>query len=109
MVIPFMELDPVFIIRTGNTRQRFADVSLEKADGVLFLCPKCFEKNGGSIGTHSVICWKPHIPQDVAPKPGRWTFTGTGLNDLTITPSVNLDVVKGGCKWHGFIRNGEAT
>ena len=39
-------------------------------------------------------------------KPVRWLVSGTGLADLTITPSVAVG--KPEC-WHGFITNGEVT
>ena len=79
-----------------------------QADGVLFLCPTCFVKNGGPAGTESVLCWfanKPHIPADATPGPGRWTATGSSFDDLTLSPSVNVD--KEHC--HGWIKNGEVT
>ena len=37
------------------------------------------------------------------PRP-RWTMAGTGLHDLTLSPSV--DVGQPSC-WHGFVLNGE--
>lgn len=43
------------------------------AVGLRFLCPKCFIENANSdIGVHSVICWKPIVPQTCTPRPGRW-------------------------------------
>lgn len=36
----------------------------------------------------------------------RWTMSGTGLDDLSLTPSI--DVGDDHC-WHGFITNGEVT
>jgi hypothetical protein len=90
--------------------------SLADAQGVEFLCPLCFEKNGGPRGTHAVICWSRSrgIPEDAEPGPGRWKLDGTGFHDLTLNGdapggggarSVQL---LSGCKWHGFITNGEA-
>lgn len=88
---------------------------IEQAQGVLFLCPKCFERNGGPRGTHSVICWSSSrgVPDFAEPKPGRWKLVGTGLHDLTLEAelpggarSVQL---LGGCEWHGFVTNGEAA
>lgn len=96
--------------------------TLAEADGVIFLCPKCFAANGGKVGTHAVICWfEGKVPDDADPKPGRWNPSGTGLDDLTfvgpravsilLTSTGNPDGVgmKGGCGWHGFIRNGDAA
>lgn len=38
----------------------------------------------------------------------------TGLDDLTLTPSINLDTEEmrpypEACKWHGFVTNGVAA
>ena len=77
------------------------------ADGILFLCPKCHAENGGPVGTHSVLCWfVGRVADDVEPGPGRWTPSGTGISDLSLTPSVHL---LAGCGWHGFVGNGDAT
>ena len=80
-------------------------ISLTQAQGVMFLCPVCFVKNGGPVGTESVLCYfrDRGVPDDAVPGPGRWNVTGTGFDNLTLSPSVNVD--KG--HWHGFIRNGE--
>lgn len=83
--------------------------ALKDADGICFKCPACF--NGDK---HSVICWfVGKVSDDVKPSPGRWTPEGKGLEDLTFVPgnparavSVQLN---SGCKWHGFVRNGDAT
>lgn len=88
-------------------------ISLSEAQGVLFLCPVCFQKNGGGVGTHSVICWFDGrgVPTDMDPKPGRWTPAGTGIADLTLNPpsftgarSVRL---LGGCNAHFNVTAGE--
>ena len=99
--------------RTGPT-EHIVDVDkLEEADGVWFLCPKCFAGNGGRIGTHAVLCWfVGRVPDDVDPKPGRWTPKGTGLSDLTFVPSAGRSqsvLLTGGCGWHGFVIDGDAT
>lgn len=87
--------------------------TLAEADGVWFLCPKCFAANGSAVGTHAVICWfVGRVPDDVDPKPGRWTPTGTGLNDLTFVPSAGRShsvLLTGGCGWHGFVDAGNAA
>ena len=36
-----------------------------------------------------------------------WTKTGD-LDNLTVIPSINA-TVSGGCKFHGFIKDGEVT
>lgn len=89
--------------------------TIGEAQGVEFLCPKCFAANGGSVGTHSVMCWSRSrgVPEDANPGPGRWKLDGTGIDDLTLNadpPSRARSVaLKGGCSWHGFVTNGEAA
>lgn len=46
------------------------------------------------------------VSRDKATHP-RWTVGGSGLHDLTITPSIAVGD-NPQC-WHGFIRNGEVT
>ena len=86
--------------------------NIEDADGVAFLCPLCVQTNGGRVCTHAVICWRPRVPPDVDPKPGRWEFQGTGLDDLTLISRCagsSSILLKGGCGAHFFIRNGQIT
>lgn len=87
---------------------------IEEAQGIEFLCPKCFAANGGRVGTHAVVCWSSSrgVPDKVAPGPGRWALRGAGYHDLTLDaePGKSRSVLLlGGCAWHGFITNGEAT
>jgi len=82
-----------------------------EAQGVLFLCPACYGKNGGAVGTHSILVWFDgrSVPPEERPAP-RWQASGTSIADLTLAPSV--DVTAGGKypgEWHGFVRNGEIT
>ena len=86
--------------------------TLSEAQGIIFLCPKCFEVHGGPEGTHSVICWFAGrgVPDDMDPKPGRWNPAGTGYDDLTFVEPGSVSVLLlGGCGWHGFVKNGDAT
>ena len=102
------QLEARFIrITTGHSFQ-YVD-TLEDAQGILFLCPKCFASNGGPVGTHSVICWFKHrgVPDDLEPGPGRWEPSGLGYHDVSLTPSVNLSD-PGGCLWHGWVKEGGA-
>ncbi len=105
------ELDATFIKRTGKKSHMRVD-DIAEADGVRFLCPKCFTENGGAVGTHSVICWGPNVNRKVEPGPGRWTLVGTGLDDLTLDGALGKSrsvQLLGGCAWHGYITEGEAT
>lgn len=88
--------------------------SIKDAQGVKFLCPLCFRANGGAPGTHRVICWSKTAgaPDKAEPGPGRWRLVGTGLHDLTLDaePGKSRSVLlNGGCKWHGFVTNGDAV
>lgn len=102
------ELEPQFLAREDDTHFRIVD-SIEEADGVDFLCLKCFVANGGPVGTHRVICWRPRVPQTTTPRPGRWEFQGTGLDDLTLVAGSSSIRLPEGCEWHGYVRNGEVT
>ena len=90
----------------GHTyHQRCTDIA--DAEGVSFLCPTCFESNGGSVGTHGIICWSPNVPQTFAPTPGRWELVGTSMDDLSLVAGSSSVALTGdGCKAHFFVTNG---
>lgn len=103
-----MELDPHFLVRKPTTvvgmrhvLERTSDLAV--ADGIRFLCPKCFKDNGGADGTHAIV----------VPFAGRalhergWQVSGTKFSDLTLRPSISIYTEKGGCGFHGYITNGE--
>lgn len=98
----------------GGKLQRYIQEveTLDEAHGLMFLCPKCYAANDGPVGTESVICWfEDRVPDDVAPKPGRWKPEGTGIDDLSFVPGKrsNSVLLIGGCAWHGYVTNGDAT
>src|ERR1700674_2991646 len=110
------DLDPAFLRYEPEGDQiimRRVDVIAE-AQGVSFLCPKCFAANGGPRGAHAVICWSRSrgTPEDARPGPGRWALDGTGFPDLTLgadPPNSSSSVqLTGGCNWHGHVIDGEA-
>ena len=92
------------------------------AQGVLFQCPACAvgkevgEEDGRrhAKGAHYIRIMfanptgAPVADADCDPNP-RWTVSGSGIADLTLSPSVNLDVGGDGCRWHGWVTNGEAA
>ena len=97
-----------FIAQTEGNNFRTLD-SIDGAQGLLMYCP-CGE------GHHCQIPFaNPRNAPQLTPNFGpvsrdgkthfRWTMTGTGLSDLTLTPSV--DIGKDKSCWHGFITNGE--
>jgi hypothetical protein len=77
--------------------------NIADAQCVVFQCPQCLNTDG-----HYVQCWfrERGVPDDETPG-GRWIASGTGLSDLTLTPSVHLSG-PGGCGWHGFVTDGRA-
>ena len=98
------DLEPWFFRRVvENGRETLVPVAtLAEAQGVFFTCPKCQE--------HSLCVFfrDRGVPDDAQPGPGRWAPSGTGLHDLTLSPSIDLSRGGGGCGWHGFVHNGEA-
>jgi hypothetical protein len=107
--VKFAELKPQFykIVEPGKLHQE-VDV-LTDAQGVWFLCPKCFEANGrNNIGVHGVICWfrDRGVPDTEDPRPGRWVVSGSSYTDLSLSPSILLT---SGCGWHGYVTNGNVT
>lgn len=114
------ELEPQFIVRRVDReanpnvdQEHWVHVDeLEQADGVMFLCPKCFAENGGAVGTHVIVCWfEDRVPASVTPSPGRWNPRGTGYDDLSFVPGRGSSSVRltGGCRWHGFVENGSVS
>lgn len=89
--------------------------TIEDAQGILFICPKCYARNGRSnVGVHSIICWSSSrgTPADKEPLPGRWKITGTSIDDVHLdgeAPGGARSVLLlGGCAWHGFVNHGFA-
>lgn len=100
------ELDPRFL-KVASAHLFKHVMHIDHADGILFLCPKCFAANGGRAGTHGVICWRPRVPQTVHPIPGRWEFVGSGFEDLSLVAGSSSVLLTGpGCQAHFFVRNG---
>jgi hypothetical protein len=82
---------------------------LPSADGISFICPKCFAVNGGPIGVHSVLCWRPRVAAGISPGPGRWEFLGTGYEDLTLVAGSSSVKLTGGCGAHFHVTSGAIT
>lgn len=107
--IPLTELLAEFLKLDQDARGWRVDATFDDCDGVWLLCPKCYLANGRSaVGTHMVVCWKPHVPQTVDPKPGRWAHAGTSLSDLTLVAGSSSIAIHGGCNAHFWIRGGAA-
>lgn len=91
--------------------------SIDQAQGLMFLCPKCFLANGGPVRTHSVIVWSRSRGVPTRRRQGRGAGHSPALG-FTISPSTAIRLATraridlsgtAGCQWHGFITNGEAT
>jgi hypothetical protein len=102
-----VEPDCITMWPPHTQHEHWTPCRLDEADGISFLCPKCWLANGGGAGTHQVLCWRPHVPPDVDPKPGRWELVGTGFADLTLTAGSSSVALRGGCAAHFFIESGE--
>jgi len=109
------DLDAHLLKITEPGRSWRTDATWAEAQGVIFLCPLCWTRNGGPIGTHSVICWFRNrgVTDTETPGPGRWDPAGTGLDDLSLVrldggPSSVL-LTGGGCGWHGHVTGGSAV
>lgn len=107
------DLEPSFLVieEPGKTHRKVDEIA--GADGVVFLCPKCFKVNGGPRRTHQVLCWAMHVPVDgpnaERPGPGRWALVGTGYDDLTLRNGSSSVLLQGGCGAHFHVTNGEVT
>ncbi len=85
-----------------------------EAQGIWFDCPLCWAawKAGGKYGAHGVLVWfagrgvPERLGKNSSGQTVRWNASGTGFEDLTLTPSILLP---GGCNWHGFVTKGQVT
>lgn len=81
--------------------------ALNEAHGIRFICPKSLATHGGKAGAHSVQVYfagspvPNHIGVNKNGEPVRWNASGTSLDDLSLSPSIQeQDSV---CGWHGFV------
>lgn len=105
------DLSPQFVslVRTVGAAGAYERCdSIEQADGVRFLCPKCFAERNSPIGVHAVVCWKPSVLPKVRPA-GRWGMTGTGMYDLTLVPAALAVKTPADCQCRFSVKNGEVT
>lgn len=102
--IPLEKLEAK-LVRLGDAEDYEPAENVTTAQGMVFVCPGCYRKNGGIEGTHSILVWFSFrgVPVAMTPGPGRWRVSGSNLKTLSLQPSVNC-----GC-WHGFIKNGTAV
>lgn len=106
--MPLISLEPEWVRYQGDGKGWPHVKTLAEANGLIFVCPECLVKQGGyRPGCHSILCWTPEVPAGVNPGPGRWSFHGTGLSDLTLRAgSSSIHLTGPGCGAHFFIENG---
>ena len=76
------------------------------AHAIWFQCP-C-GKHHNLIAFEPTIDTEPTTRGGLSRTGGRWQRTGTTLDDLTLTPSIDVNSTSpGGSCWHGFITNGD--
>lgn len=100
------DLNPSFVGAGGEgiTKADGSPVPRRTGVGITFDCP-CGCGTPSYIPFHNPIDGgPPHEDDQTRP---RWTRTGETFENLTLSPSILRDPKKGGCGWHGFIRNGE--
>lgn len=70
----------------------------QMGDVLFFVCPLCPKQHGIAVSWE-----KPSIVDSGAV----WKkVSGTTIDDLTLSPSINCDVEKSDCKFHGWIKDG---
>jgi hypothetical protein len=107
--VRFVLLEPTFLRFIEEKTYEMTD-EIALADGVSFVCPKCFVENGMKRpGVHSVICWSPKVPKTTSPQPGRWNLKGSGYEDLSLVAGSSSVLLKGGCNAHFHVTNGNVT
>lgn len=104
-----VDLSPEFLKIIVPLKNHQEIDSLEEAQGIFFLCPKCFELQPDGVGVHGVICWfsDKGVLEAEVPGPGRWKATGTGYFDLTLTAASSSVRLGSGCMAHFFVESGE--
>lgn len=75
--------------------------TVAEAHGVRFDCPKCHSASGHGV----LVGFEGRNPPEPLSRgangqPTQWHVSGTGLDDLVLSPSIQL---LGGCNWHGFV------
>ena len=114
-----VQLEPQFVQyfedETGNHLRHAPD--LGHAQGIQFLCPSCFVRNGGAVGTHLIEAsftgtgvLDHQGSHNRKGEPSRWTASGSMYVDLTLRPSIQIDAAKPACDgWHGFVTKGDVA
>ncbi len=108
MPYPLSQLEAEFLKCSLETAGPFVGrdllsrvATLAEADGIMFMCPKCFETNGHQVRVFFRGRGAPdRLGKNSKGVTVRWNASGTGLADLVLTPSIQIE---GCCGWHGFV------
>lgn len=94
-----------------HDQQYYVNVDkLEEADGLYFKCPKCYHTKGDTdIGVHSILCWRPRVPTNIEPGPGRWEIVGTDFSNFSLVAGSSSVALTGGCMAHFFVKEGQVN
>lgn len=114
MGIPLISLDPRWVGAGGEGITDTATglpVPRREGVGISFRCPCGTHPRDDDYGTDRCIILFNNPTDgggkfDLTPKGHYWTRTGETFETLSLTPSIQR---VGGCRWHGFITNGEAV
>lgn len=103
MTMRLSDLHPQFVGAGGDgiTNADGTPAPRREGVGVMFDCP---------CGAPESPVYVPFAnPLDGGPQHGAkgWQRTGATFETLTLTPSILRTYSSCGCKWHGFITNGE--
>lgn len=95
-----LDLDPTYVKGSGPRTVQTKGVEFAQAEGIQFDCPAC-------PTSHCImVFWKPNQDWDGG---HNWSVAGgPGFDNLTLSPSID-GTVGGGCKFHGWVRNGQVT
>src|SRR5512146_628925 len=97
-----IELSPRWIGAGGDGITRDG-VPVPRREGVALWLERC------PCGCGTPLCLYVDPPLDGGAPIGlpAWRRTGDTFETLTLAPSILRNSSRGGCGWHGFIRNGE--
>jgi hypothetical protein len=105
--VKLTDLHPQFIGHGGEgvfTGPNLDPVPRREGVGLICDCPcgKCDPEAGGQLFIPFAN------PLDGGPNPERqgWQRTGETFETMTLSPSILRSTEKGGCGWHGWIRDG---
>lgn len=94
--------------RTEMRETQIEVQTLAEAQGLRMKCPVC-KDHGLAVAFAGRGVLDHHGSHDRDGKPSRWHVSGTGYDDLTLSPSVDLTGPKRPNCWHGWVKNGEVT